>query len=95
MAVRPTLAELGVLQLAPTPMWEDNEACIAVAYSDRISDNIKHFDVRLHMCRDLIRDGRIAIYKIHTSNQLADILTKALACPTFRKLTSLILSRPR
>jgi hypothetical protein len=41
-------------------------------------DRTKHFEVDLHFTRQKVEDKTIHVDYVHTSNQLADLLTKAL-----------------
>ena len=47
---------------------------------------MKHLDVRYHWIRERVENGEIAVTQITTSDNIADILTKALPEPTFTKL---------
>jgi hypothetical protein len=38
----------------------------------------KHIDLRYHYVRDAIESGRISLSYVHTNDQVADALTKAL-----------------
>ncbi len=90
----PLLEALHLPQPDPTPLFEDNSACITICESNRISDRIKHIDVKYFYIRELVAIGRIVLLKIHTSNQLADLLTKPLARILFHKLVGLVISPP-
>ncbi len=67
---------LGEPLKGPTPMYEDNEGCEALATNDITSANTKHIDIRHHFVRDLVKSQAIEIVLISTSEMLADILTK-------------------
>ena len=40
---------------------------------------MKHIDVRFHFAREILDDGDIKILKIHTMENLADMLTKVVS----------------
>ncbi|GJV06675.1 retrovirus-related pol polyprotein from transposon TNT 1-94 [Tanacetum coccineum] len=62
------------------------------SYSQRVSNNpvlhlrTKHIDIRYHFIRDHILKGEIELHFIPTQYQLADIFTKPLDEPTFKRL---------
>eukprot|EP00873_Tetraselmis_striata_P023437 jgi/Tetstr1/443701/TSEL_031691.t1 len=55
--LRQMLEELGFQQTAPTPVGEDNQACIVIATTDVTSARTKHLDIRLHFVRDAHQAG--------------------------------------
>ena len=59
-------------------IYEDNEGSIKVANKPRCHDRLTHVDLKYHLTRDAIDEGKIAIAKIGTAEQEADILTKPL-----------------
>ena len=74
--LRQLLTDLGEPVKAPTPMYENNEGCEALATNDITSAKTKHIDIRHHFVRDLVKSKAIEIVLISTSEILADILTK-------------------
>jgi hypothetical protein len=70
------LTNLGEHAKGPTPMYEDNEGCEALATNEITSAKTKHIDIRHHFVRDLVKSKAIEIVLISTSEMLADILTK-------------------
>lgn len=53
-------------------------------------DCSKHIDVRYHYIRECIEEDRVQLESIGTTEQLADMLTKALGKEHFCKLRSMI-----
>ena len=43
-------------------------------------------DIKLHYLRDMLNKGNVKLEYCHTSNQIADIMTKPLPRPLFEKL---------
>ena len=43
----------------------------------------KHIDTKFHFIRELVKNGEIVLQHCRTEDQLADILTKALAKKSF------------
>jgi hypothetical protein len=79
LSLRNMMEEIGYAQTLPTTIHEDNEGSIKVANNPRCHDRLKHIDLKYHLTRDAIEEGKIAIEKIGTADQQADILTKPLA----------------
>ena len=59
-------------------MYEDNQGCIKMACSEKISSRTKHIDVRHHHLRDFQTRGTINLEYCGTEQMLADIMTKPL-----------------
>ena len=58
---------------------EDNQGAMALVQNPLSSARSKHIDVRYHFIRGLFRSGDISIKFVSTSEQHADLLTKALS----------------
>ena len=92
--LRQLLMELGYPQLARTILLGDNQVCIAIASNDVFHSRTKHIDMRHHFIRDHVNDGKDAVIDlkwISTSEQQADIFTKALGKVQFLFLRSQIM----
>jgi hypothetical protein len=76
------------------PLFEDNQACIAIALQESCKHKTKHIDNKIHYIRDLIQKKIVDMIYISTKIQLADIFTKALGKATFLKHRDVILGRP-
>jgi hypothetical protein len=59
-------------------IWEDNQGTIAVSRNPVNHLGMKHIDVRYFAIRDWIQDGKLRVDYLHTSDMLADALTKPL-----------------
>ena len=66
-------------------VFVDNGGAINLASNPLSSARTKHIDVRFHFVRELLSSGIIAVKYVPTSEQRADILTKALVGPIFRE----------
>ena len=64
-------------------VFEDNEGAISLASNRLASARSKHIDVRYHFLRELVEQKQIAIVKVKTERQRADILTKAIGKKLF------------
>ena len=91
--LRHMLECLGCEQTDPTPIFCDNQACIAMVKN--IGSNhqrSKHIDIRLHYTRELIDKNVIDVHWIPTKDQLADGLTKPLGPINHHKFTEATLA---
>ncbi|GKB80797.1 hypothetical protein Tco_0947692 [Tanacetum coccineum] len=66
------------------PVFYDNTSAIAISNNPVLHSRTKHIDIRYHFIRDHILKGDIDF--IPTQYQLADIFTKPLDEPTFKRL---------
>ncbi|GJT25822.1 retrovirus-related pol polyprotein from transposon TNT 1-94 [Tanacetum coccineum] len=64
----------------------DNTSAIAISNNPVLHSRTKHIDIRYHFIRDHILKGDIELHFIPTQYQLADIFTKPLEEPTFKRL---------
>ena len=77
--LRRLLADLGLAMRCPTPVGEDNSACMewtncVVGARQRA----RHLELRVHHAHHALQAGEIRLYKVQSSEQLADILTRQL-----------------
>ncbi|KAG7581777.1 Reverse transcriptase RNA-dependent DNA polymerase [Arabidopsis suecica] len=71
-----------------TIIFEDNAACIAQLKDSYIKgDRTKHILPKLFFTHDLQRDGEVRVVQVRSSDNSADLFTKALPTTTLRKLT--------
>ncbi|GJU04106.1 hypothetical protein Tco_1114444 [Tanacetum coccineum] len=68
------------------PIFFDNISAIVISNNPILHSRTKHIDIRYHFIRDHILKGDIELYFIPTQYQLADIFTKPLDEPTFKRL---------
>ncbi|GJW51770.1 hypothetical protein Tco_0093121 [Tanacetum coccineum] len=68
------------------PIFCDNTSAIAILNNPALHSRTKHIDIRYHFIRDHIQKGDIELHFIPTQYQLADIFTKPLDEPTFKRL---------
>ncbi|GJS77548.1 retrovirus-related pol polyprotein from transposon TNT 1-94 [Tanacetum coccineum] len=64
----------------------DNTSTIAISNSPVLHSRTKHIDIRYNFIRDHILKGDIELHFIPTQYQLANIFTKPLDEPTFKRL---------
>ncbi|KAK1431018.1 hypothetical protein QVD17_14208 [Tagetes erecta] len=72
---------------SPTPIYEDNAACVSQMKEGYIkSDRTKHIPPRFFSyTQDLIKEKQVEMRYVKSSNNSADLFTKALPTATFRK----------
>ena len=75
----------------PTILYEDNTACIAQLKAGYIKgDRTKHISPKFFFTHDIQERGVIDIEQVRSSDNLADIVTKALPTKKFEELVSKI-----
>ena len=67
-------------------MLIDNKSAIQLCKNLVFHDRTKHIETQFHFIRECVQDGRITVDYIHTGEQLADIMTKALPQVKFQEL---------
>jgi hypothetical protein len=86
MWMRQLLSELGISIVTPSIIYSDNQPAIRISENDSDHDRTKHIDIKHHFIRDLVKNKEIKLEWISTTDQLADIFTKALGINTFMSL---------
>lgn len=80
--IKQLLESLLLKTVSPIVVYEDNQSAIKIA-STLETKRSKHIDVRYHFIRNYIFDQTIELRYIKTSEQCADMLTKALPVVKF------------
>ena len=80
------LSELKGKREGAAKIYIDSESANQLSKNPVFHDRSKHIDIRYHFIRECIEEGRVCVASIGTSDQLADILTKALARERFCEL---------
>lgn len=68
----------------------DNNSALCLAKHKVYHERSKHIDVRLHFIREGIERGEVKVFKIHTDDNPADMLTKPLSRDKFEKCKDLV-----
>lgn len=79
--------------LSATNIFEDNAACIVLAYSDTTKVRTKNIALKWNHFKDQIKQGLIRVIKIDTHMNWADILTKPLGHQKHETLHKLIMGK--
>ena len=85
MYIRDLLDLLVFSQRTPTPVYEDNNACIE--WVNNViggRERAKHINIRKHFAHEAVQNGYMRLIRVPTSKQLADILTKGLHAPQWQ-----------
>lgn len=82
--------ELGLTLQQQPQLFCDNIGANQFSLNPIQHTRMKHIEIDLLFVRDLIKKGKIKVNHIHTLDQLADLLTKALPRQRFQTLRSKI-----
>jgi len=72
-------------------VWEDNQACLAMATTSKFSPRTKHIALKYHHFRSFVERKRIRINYVDTLRQQADIFTKPVRDELFPKLRFMLM----
>ena len=67
-------------------MYGDNQSTIAVSQNGVKGERTKHVDVKYHFVTETVEAAKVKLQWVPTTQQQADIFTKALAAPVFLQL---------
>jgi hypothetical protein len=88
------LQELGMGDVAPITLLEDNQACMDIAGKDIASPKLKHIDIRYHFVRTMLRENKIQLVYCPSYHQAADILTKGVDALAFFRHRATLMGLP-
>lgn len=74
----------------PVTLFEDNQPCISITSDPRKLKRMKHIEVQYCFVRELIERGKLVLKYLPTDEQPADMLTKGLPAPRFRKFRDMV-----
>ena len=76
------MGDLGISVEVPT-LHCDSQSAIMLAKNPMFHAKTKHIDVKYHFIRDVLDDKHMELVKVHTNDNLANLLTKVLAFERF------------
>lgn len=71
--------ELGLSVKAPPSLLCDNLGATHLSFNPVQHSRMKHIQIDLHFVRDLVQRNLLKVCHVHTQDQLADLMTKALS----------------
>ncbi|PKU81182.1 putative mitochondrial protein [Dendrobium catenatum] len=80
------LAEFQINSSTPTPLFCDNVSSIALANNPVFHARTKHIEIDFHFVRECIKNATLQVHHIHSTDQIADLFTKALSLQRFHFL---------
>lgn len=87
------LKELGIHMTKTPLLFGDNQSAQALTINGVKSEQTKHIDIKYQYVTDEVKKGNIELQWISTTQQLADILTKALGIQQHRILSEKLLTQ--
>jgi hypothetical protein len=69
-----------------TPILIDNQAAIQAAYNSSVQGKTKHFEIQQFNLREKTAEGKVVPTKVHTDDNVSDMLTKPLSEPVLSRL---------
>jgi methyl coenzyme M reductase gamma subunit len=81
--LRGLMDELGLHTRTGSVVYGDNQSAIAVSANGVRGERTKHVDVKYHFVTETVERGDVQLKWVPTTQQQADIFTKALAAPVF------------
>ena len=69
-----------------TKIYIDNQSTISIVKNPVLHQRTKHIEIRHHFIRDANKKHLIQVLKIHTDDNVADLLTMAFDGPRFNYL---------
>jgi len=81
--LRSVLLELGYPQDGPTPLYEDNQAAIAMINEDKPTSRSRHIEIQHYAILGWRKNANIVMRCIPTTINPADASTKALSWTLF------------
>jgi hypothetical protein len=91
--LRGLLKEFGLQVQVGSVIHGDNQSTITVSKNGVKGGRTKHIDVRYHFITDVLERGDVQLKWVPTTEQQADIFTKALAAPVFEQFRKQLMTR--
>ena len=76
--IRSIMWDLGIPQQAATILYEDNDACTAMANAQKPTSQTRHMDIQCFALAEWVERDLMILERIHTSINVADHMTKIL-----------------
>ena len=82
------MTEMGFSPVGPSKLKCDNKTAISISENPVQHDRTKHVEVDRHFIKEKLEDNTIELPYVKSEDQLADILTKAVAGRIFAEILS-------
>jgi hypothetical protein len=92
MFVKNFLKEIDMPEVAPTPLYIDNESAKLIIENASSAKRTKHIDIKYFHIRELVEKGEIKLCSINTEDNTADMFTKGLAKIKFNRFRNRVLN---
>ena len=89
--LRNFLTELGFEQAAPSQLFEDNQACVAMVNNHVVTGRNRHFCVKMAWLRQQVANKVVRLVFVASKNNVADLFTKVLPPDAHVRLTATLL----
>ena len=91
LCVRSIMWDLGIPQSAASLAYEDNDACTAMANSQKPTNRTRHIDIKYHVICEWVERDLIKLERVDTTLNMADHFTKQLGPQLFHRHTDYIM----
>ncbi len=91
--IRSVLWDISVPQAAASILYEDNNACIAMAMAPKPTSQTHHMDINYHPLIEWVEHNLLSLERIDTLLNMADHLTKQLGSTLFHRHIDHILGK--
>jgi hypothetical protein len=91
--LRGLMEELGLHTQTGSIVYGDNQSTLAVSENGVKGARTKHVDVKYHFVTETVEQGSVKLRWVPTTQQQADLFTKALAAPPFELLRKQLMTR--
>jgi hypothetical protein len=91
--LRGLMEELGLHTQTGSIVYGDNQSTLAVSENGVKGARTKHVDVKYHFVTETVEQGSVKLPWVPTTQQQADLFTKALAAPPFESLRKQLMTR--
>jgi len=87
--------KLGTYLPTTPPILTDSEAALKLANNPEFHKRTKHIDITYHFIRECIRDNKVIVVHIKTSEQIADGLTKCISSRKHHVMVEVFKLKPK
>jgi hypothetical protein len=91
--VRSILDQLGLPQNIATTLYEDNQGALLMANQQQPTKCTRHMDIKHFVLQDWVEHDLIRLKRIDTSDNYADVMTKATSRTLFYQHMNYILGK--